>query len=396
MTRLQKLLIEQSENREKLNTLLDVEPDKLTEEQRGEMTTLTARAVSIEPELRAAMVAEPPTETTESNNDTEARELTALVSKASVADVFSAVIEHRQTSGETAELQQHFKLNSNQIPLRMLETRAVTPAPANVQGNQQVIVPGVFPQSAAAFLQIPITTVPAGEAIFPVLTKNAEVRAPAENAAAAETTGSFTADKLSPARLQASFFYSREDAARLGGMDEALRMNLSDALADGLDKQIISGTLGLLTGTNLANHTVSAVTDFGAYRSNLVYSRIDGTYASVASDLRILVGSATLAHLGSVYRGNNSDVSAFDSVMRAVPVRVSAHVPGASNNKQNALIRRGMRPDMAVAVWDNLTLIPDEITRLAATGEIVISGIMLYAIKILRVGGFYKQQTQHA
>ena len=245
-------------------------------------------------------------------------------------------------------------------------------------------------------MQIPITTVPAGEAIFPVLTKNAEVRAPAENAAAAETTGSFTADKLSPARLQASFFYSREDAARLGGMDEALRMNLSDALADGLDKQIISGTLGLLTGTNLANHTVSAVTDFGAYRSNLVYSRIDGTYASVASDLRILVGSATLAHLGSVYRGNNSDVSAFDSVMRAVPVRVSAHVPGASNNKQNALIRRGMRPDMAVAVWDNLTLIPDEITRLAATGEIVISGIMLYAIKILRVGGFYKQQTQHA
>ena len=156
MTRLQKLLIEQSENREKLNTLLDVEPDKLTEEQRGEMTTLTARAVSIEPELRAAMVAEPPTETTESNNDTEARELTALVSKASVADVFSAVIEHRQTSGETAELQQHFKLNSNQIPLRMLETRAVTPAPANVQGNQQVIVPGVFPQSAAAFCKYPL------------------------------------------------------------------------------------------------------------------------------------------------------------------------------------------------------------------------------------------------
>ena len=110
MTKLQKLLIEQSEGREKLNTLLDVEPDKLSDEQRGEMTTLTTRAVSIEPELRAALVAEKPTETTELNNDTEARELTALISKASVADIFAATIEHRQTSGETAELQKHFKL----------------------------------------------------------------------------------------------------------------------------------------------------------------------------------------------------------------------------------------------------------------------------------------------
>ena len=217
MTKLQKLLIEQSEGREKLNTLLDVEPDKLSDEQRGEMTTLTTRAVSIEPELRAALVAEKPTETTELNNDTEARELTALISKASVADIFAATIEHRQTSGETAELQKHFKLGANQIPLRMLETRAVTPAPANVQGNQQNIVPGVFPQSAANFLQIPISTVESGEAIFPVLATNATANVPAENAASTETTGSFSANKLSPSRIQASFFYSREDAARLGG-----------------------------------------------------------------------------------------------------------------------------------------------------------------------------------
>ena len=395
MTKLQKLLIEQSEGREKLNTLLDVEPDKLSDEQRGEMTTLTTRAVSIEPELRAALVAEKPTETTELNNDTEARELTALISKASVADIFAATIEHRQTSGETAELQKHFKLGANQIPLRMLETRAVTPAPANVQGNQQNIVPGVFPQSAANFLQIPISTVESGEAIFPVLATNATANVPAENAASTETTGSFSANKLSPSRIQASFFYSREDAARLGGMDEALRMNLSDALADGLDKQIISGTLGLLTGTNLANHAASALSDFGAYRSDLVYSRIDGIYASVASDLRILIGSETLAHMSTIYRGSNSDVSAFDSVMRAAMIRVSAHVPPVASKKQNALIRRGSRPDMAVAVWNNIVLIPDEIT-LADKGQIKISAIMLYAVKILRSGGFYKQESQIA
>ena len=58
-------------------------------------------------------------------------------------------------------------------------------------------------------------TVPVGEHVFPVLTTNADVGTPAENAAQAETTGAFSADVLSPSRLQASFFfYSREDRAR--------------------------------------------------------------------------------------------------------------------------------------------------------------------------------------
>ena len=42
-------------------------------------------------------------------------------------------------------------------------------------------------------------------------------------------------------------FFSREDQARFMGMDSALRMNLSDALADKLDAEAISGTNGLLT-----------------------------------------------------------------------------------------------------------------------------------------------------
>ena len=89
----------------------------------------------------------------------------------------------------------------------------------------------MFPQSCAAFLNIDTPRVAVGDAVFPVLTKNADVRTPAENADAAETTGSFSASVLSPARLQASFFYSREDRARFAGMDAALRENLSMALA---------------------------------------------------------------------------------------------------------------------------------------------------------------------
>ena len=91
---------------------------------------------------------------------------------------------------------------------------------------------------SGAFLGVDMPTVGVGEHIFPVLTTNATVGTPAENAAQAETTGSFSADALPPSRLQASFFYSREDRARFAGMDEALRMNLSDALASYCQKLV--------------------------------------------------------------------------------------------------------------------------------------------------------------
>lgn len=400
MTPKQNLLLEQSEKRQKINELLG--KDDLSDEQRSELDTLTKRMQQVEVELRAAIVAEGEQE--QEVFDPENRELRQLIDCADLGDIFAATLEHRSTDGQTAELQQHLGLSANQVPLALLrdpnpirlETRAVTPAPADVGQNQQPIIPGVFPQSVAAFLGVAMPTVPTGEAVFPVLTQNATVHTPAEGADAAETTGSFSADVLSPKRLQASFFYSREDRARFAGMGEALRQNLSDALADALDKQVVAGTNGLLTGANLANHNAAAVTTFANYKANLGYGRVDGTWASTVGDLRIVMGGATYAHAATIYRANNADDSALDVLMaRTGGVRVSAHVPAVANNKQNAVIRRGMRRDMVAPIWEGVTLIPDEVTK-AKSGEIVVTAVMLHAVKILRSDGFYKQQSQHA
>ena len=71
-------------------------------------------------------------------------------------------------------------------------------------------------------------------------------------------------------------------------------------------------------------------------------------------------------------------------------MRVSAHVPArGERNKQNTIVRLGMRRDMVAPIWEGVTLIPDEITK-AADGEIVITAVMLHAVKILRAAGFYK------
>ena len=396
MLKSQTLALELSEKRQAINALLA--KDELTAEERAELDTLSGRMQEAETEYRAAIVAEGKPEEVKP----EDRKLAELVEGSSIGLVFSSAIEHRATDGRTAELQQHFKLNPNQIPISLLmdaeaEERAVTPAPANVGQNQAAIIPGVFPMSCAAFLGIDMPTVGVGEAVYPVLTTNATVRTPDENNSAADTTGSFSADVLAPSRLQAAFFYSREDRARFVGMDAALRENLSDALSDALDKQILAGDdEGLLHSTNLANHNVNAASAYADYVSDFAYSRVDGKYASTVGEIRIVMGSGTYAHAAGLYRGNSADQHALARLMADTGgVKVSAHVPAVASSKQNSIIRLGMRRDMVAPIWDGITLIPDEVTK-AANGQIVITAVMLYAAKILRTDGFYKQQTQHA
>ena len=392
----QRIALEMSTKREALNALLSA--DELSDEQRAEMGVLTTRMQQLEVEARAAILAEDETTVTRTDVvDGEDRELRSLIGRANVGNIFEAALEHRATVGPEAELQGHYHLAANAIPLAMLETRAVTPAPGQVAQNQAAILPGIFPQSCAAFMDVDMPTVAVGEAVYPVLTKNADVGTPSANAVQAETTGSFSADVLSPSRLQASFFYSREDRARFAGMDEALRSNLSDALADGLDKQILTGTEGLFTGTKLANHNASAVTSYADYRNSLGYGRVDGIYAGGVGDLRIIMGSATYGHAAGVFRSADAgDRAALEDLMAVTGgVKVSAHVPAVASNRQNAVVRLGSRRDMVAPVWEGVTLIPDEITK-AASGQIVVTAVMLHAIKLLRSDGFYKQQLQHA
>ena len=390
----QRIALEMSTKREALNALLGL--DEMSDEQRSEMGALTTRMQHLEVEARAAILAEDEITVTRSDVvDGEARELRSLIDRANVGMIFEAALEHRSTDGPEAELQAHFKLAANAIPLAMLETRAVTPAPGDVGTQQSTIIPGVFPQSCAAFLAVDMPTVGVGEAVYPVLTQNATAHTPAENAAAAETTGSFSADVLSPSRIQASFFYSREDRARFSGMDEALRANLSDALSDKMDQQILAGTNGLLSGTNLPNHNSSAVASYAHYRSELGYGRVDGKYAASVGEIRIVLGSETYGHCSGVFRSANAgDRAALEDLMSVTGgVRVSAHVPGVASKKQLAVIRLGSRRDMVSPVWEGVTLIPDEITK-ASLGQIQVTAVMLYAVKILRADGFYKQQLQ--
>ena len=402
MTPIMELEIRAGEIRKRLSAIGGMA--ELTDEIRAEMETLRREYQDNETRqaaLKIGGIESAPIETRTS----EGRDFRQLVARANVGEIFDNVLNHRAVDGATAEMQKHFGLDTNQIPLALLvrswpteelETRAVTPAPTNVGQNMASIIPYVFPMAAATFLDVDMPTVGVGEAVYPVLTSTLAVHTPAENAAATETTGSFTAEVLSPSRIQAAFHYSREDRARFAGMDAALRENLSMGLSDGLDDQILTGTNGLFTGTVLANHNVTTATTYDLYLSQLVYDRIDGRYASGSGDVKMLMGSSVYGDAGKTYRNSSVDRTVLDRIMDITGgVKVSAHVPAVASERQNVVIKRGMHRSFVAPIWEGVSIIPDEIT-LAANGQIKITAVMLYAAKLLRADDYYKQQIQIA
>ena len=333
--------------------------------------------------------------------DPAERELRALCGRANVGEIMTAVMERRSVDGATLEAQQAYGLGPNQVPLEMLrlEERAVTPGPTSVATEEADVLPPVFATGAGAFLSIDRPIVPMGDAVYPVLTSRPSVGGPhSDSTDVGETTGGFTADLLGSERIQAGFIYRRMDALRFPAMDPALRQALNGGLEEKLDYEVIAGTDGLLTGANLPNNNVAAVTTFADYISRFAYARVDGRFAAALGDLRTVAGATTYGHMGSVYRSNNADYSVVDSLMqKTAGVRVSAHVPAVTAaHKQNAVIRLGLRRDMVQPVWGGVTLIVDEYGELAGKGEIEVTAVVGTNVKILRADGFFKQQTQHA
>ena len=385
--------------RESLNDLNAVtEP---TEAQQTEERDLLGQLKTTEVEYREALTAEDAEDATVPV-DAEDREYRALLARGNVGRILTAFVEHRSVEGSEAEIQQHRGLNANQIPLDMLrlpvEHRAVTTGPTNVGTTEQPAIMPIFAAGVGAFIGADRPTVEAGLVAYPVLDERPTVGGPhTDSTAVDETTGSFSSSLLTPGRIQSSYFYRRVDAARFSSLDLALRQSLNGSIEEALDAELIAGTEGLLTGTNLPNHAASAVTSFATYLSAFGHSRVDGRYAAALSDVRAVMGSATYGHAGNQYRSNNADYSALDALDRKTGgVKVSAHVPAVASNKQNAVIRLGQH-DRAVlqVLWDGVTIVPDEVTKVG-TGEIAITAILLVATKILRADSFYKVETQHA
>ena len=414
MTKIQKIQLRQSEVRQKLNELLGVE-DR-TAEQSTEMETLTGDAQRLEVEYRAAVVAEPPadstTETGTETGDAETRERAEIRSRASLASYLDAAIRGRSVDGAEAELAASCDC-AGSVPLAMFEsrertpeTRDVTPAPSTVGTTLSTITPAIFQRSAAAWLGIEMPSVGSGDAGYPILNTSLTGGPKAKSAAADETVGAFTVKTAQPRRITGSFRFTREDAARLDGMESALRENLSSVLSDAADDQAVNGS-GTADGT--LNGLIAILADpaapaaaaetFGRYVSAML-SHVDGTHAVDRTGVRALVGAATYRQMGGAFRSAETDLAALDYLAeRFGGVRLSNRIPAAASNVQQAIIRRSNPAGDRVAVmpvWEGLQLIRDEVTG-AKKGEIVVTGLMLVGdVIVLRPGAFIQDSFRVA
>ena len=398
MDPLQKITLTLSQQKSRMNALGmkdDLSPEEVTE-----LEGLANEYQALELRHQALLMT---SETlTPAVADSESRELAQLETRAQLSGVIGSILADRRTQGPESELQEHLGLSGNQIPLSMLaatsplEQRAVSTVGADTQRTQAGVIPYVFPASAAAWLGVQQPSVPVGLAAYPVMTGPAIPASPVAGALSVATgvdaegysTAVISTTSLSPRRLQAAFFFSIEDRSKLRGLEEALRMNLRDALSDGLDQFILAdATDGLLAGGLTPATDPSGVAAYLGYQS-AVFDSVDGRYAMTPNDIKLLWGSASMRHASTVYRSTDSD-SGYESVMKnSAGTRVSSHVPAPASNIQVALAVKGAHPGAIAPIWNAIELIPDSSIPLISKGHVALTGIMLYAFDIFRADSF--------
>ena len=380
-----------------------VEVDR-TEAQRTEYRSINEAMPALETEFRAACEAAEGEQVeqvveTRGGDTPEGREYRALIGRANLGVSMRAALEHRQADGAEGELATHLGLDANMVPLDLLrdqrsEMRGTTSAPTHVQTDQAPIEQPVFALGSTAWLGIPTPTVASGDAVFPVLSNRPVVRGPfTGDDDAVESDGVWTADLLPPSRLQASYITKRTDIARMPGIADALKLALSSGLSEKVDAQMVAQ---IVTDTTRIDQTTNDT--YASYVANLLYSRIDGRYAMSESDIRLLMGTDTYTDMAATYRATESAETALTHVKAAgAMVRVSPHVAAApANNRADVIVRRGLRDDAVVPLWQGVEIIEDPYGVNLGKGEVEITAVLLAAFKVTRPAAFIRQQTDHS
>ena len=350
------LAIRASEIRSEINAL---EPGETAIEKRRE---LLAGLNTVESEYRAALTTETEAEagTPDANGLTaEEREFRTLETKAELRQAFRAVMSGSPLTGAEAELQEHRGLSGASLPWDLIaprpaaprtEDRAVSPAPSDSHLQQHPILGRVFARSATAALGVGMPMVATGEQNFPVVTTgdSAEILAK-DGAESAAADAAITAHTIAPRRLQRSYLFRREDQAVLAGLEEALRADLSRAISDLLDAQVLAG---IGTGANFAGFLATAarggIANRGDTPARVTFALaaaeaargIDGKYAGGLGECAVVIGDDTARDLAGKFQTNDSDSALAYMGRTTMKAMASANIPDVDATFQEGILSR--------------------------------------------------------
>ena len=383
----QRLQVEQSQLREKINKTFD--NGEITDDQRADLDKLTTRAQAIELELRAALTAEgietaavtePVTEP-----DAEMRERLELRSRAQLTNYLTAAMQGRMPAGAEAELQAAAGIDSG-VPLELwdtpLETGAdtVSGAPSTVGVNLDPLRPMIFAPSIAGRLGIDMPRVSSGTYATGTLTTPLTAAAKSAGGDAESTAAAFTVSTATPKRISARLSVRIEDVAAVGqaNFESILRENLSLVLSDALDNAAINGDgeapnlAGIFQAlTTPDNPTAIATFDsFAAVHAG----GIEGLWANTLMDVSIVCGPATYQLAAKTFQSATNYKGELSAAAYARAntggLWTNKRMPDAVSNIQQGILYRKGRTGIRTAVcphWNNLMI--DDIYTSSASGE---------------------------
>ena len=403
MNKRQKLEIERSTKVQRLNELLGLEGDALTDELRSEMEALTTRMPGLEIEMRAAITAEAAEEAEArgafgNNGDGEAAETRRLMQAVTINDYLGPATAGSAIEGRAAELNAALEVSiagpggGVALPWAVLEARAFTATAANDGGEmQRPILQRLFGPGVMDALGVRMDTVPAGRSEWPLTTGGvAPDQAKEEAAAGAAVTAVFSTANLKPKRLTGRYEYTHEAAASVADLEQGLRRDLADAVKAKMSDIIINGTapnaqnpqriegfLARLTSADLSAAEATAA-DYGRLHS----LGVDGIHAGMETEVMSVIGDDTYRHAAGVYITGSGESGSELLRRRSGGCVASTYIPDVSSTKQFAILHSAgpnggaMRGDSVAALWPTLEVIRDIYSQ--ASQGVVLTWIALW------------------
>ena len=326
MTSRQKLQLEQSEKRQKINEFLAV--DDLTDEQRNELEALTKRMQSLEIELRAAIVVEGEEEGAArgqfGNGDGAPSELRNLLDATTLSDYLGAASAGGAVEGRAAELNAALEVPlagaRGGVPCRGMCSKCgllralakMTARRCNARSFNAFSGRVIFDA-----LGVRMDSVPVGRSEWPLISGGV---APAQakedrRCGGCRGCGDVHTATLKPKRLTGVYEYTHEEGASVTDIEQALRRDLGDAVKAKMSDLIINGA----APTNQNPHNVegfltkiAAPGDAGATAVFADYAGahaavIDGLHAEMEDEVSSVIGVDTYRHAASVYQAGSGE-----------------------------------------------------------------------------------------
>jgi len=426
MTNKQKLELEQSEKRQRINELLG--KDEKTEQELNELQDLTKRMQDLEIEYRAAVVSEGEEEARKlgestQQGDGESAELRSLFSRVSLNDYLTPASAGTGLEGAAKELNAALEvpvigvsggvavpyavLLERRDSMPELETRAYTQTSANDgQETQRPILQRLFGPGVMDYLGVRIDSVPVGRVEWPLLsggTTASQTKETADGPAAASAT--FDYANMKPKRLTGSYEYTVEMQASVQDLEQALRRDLADVIKSKMTDLILNGLAPTTQNPQNVQGFLTKITavDFqtGSPASAQVFGElhaqgVDGVHAEMESQVQSVVGIKTYQRAAGVYITGSGEAGSELLKRRSGGCYASSYIPApASNKKQSVILHSAgpnggsMRGDSVAAMWPTLEIIRDHYTK-ARQGGVVLTWITLWDAVVAFRSAAYK------